>query len=350
MVAVNSIIDNDDFNSIQSDVASIMGQPTGTHGNPATNQGYGQALESAQVGAGDVVTALDLQKLFLDLYRGRAHQDNLADFVLDQTVDGVEAGQIIGADASGDDLDNLDATNRGFNDFEAEATRLVARKNLVDSNYISSEPYASKTRSSAWGFGALTTITHVINITFPGQTKSADSGAVLTLNGADHARAFFNAGGQIRWRGSRSDGAAHSKNTDWTNLLADIGTVCIDRDNVFLVNGDTNNTTITQTGWYETSAASSGIIVERTGSTYTVNKLVINTQVNNATNPNELSIVIQFIDDDDDFAGNDFAPPVDPSVDGTLISGVEIYLPQDNDALIDIDAPTINTNAPGTDL
>lgn len=46
----------------------------------------------------------------------------------------------------------------------------------------------------------------------------------------DDARYFFNSGGQIRFSGSRSGGAATPQNTNWTTLLSNMGTVTFDWD------------------------------------------------------------------------------------------------------------------------
>jgi len=45
---------------------------------------------------------------------------------------------------------------------------------------------------------------------------------------ADEARYFFNSGGQIKFRLSRSGGSATSQNTAWTDLLSSIGTIFMD--------------------------------------------------------------------------------------------------------------------------
>lgn len=47
----------------------------------------------------------------------------------------------------------------------------------------------------------------------------------ITFNSADEARYFFNAGGTIRIAFSRSGGQAHAKNSEWTNLCSQCGTI-----------------------------------------------------------------------------------------------------------------------------
>ena len=49
----------------------------------------------------------------------------------------------------------------------------------------------------------------------------------ITWTDVHAMRYFFNSGGQIRFTSSRSGGTAHSKNTDWTNLCSNMGTLVI---------------------------------------------------------------------------------------------------------------------------
>lgn len=46
-----------------------------------------------------------------------------------------------------------------------------------------------------------------------------------TFSTVDRARYFFNSGGEIRFRGSRSGGSATPQNDSWTGLLANMGTI-----------------------------------------------------------------------------------------------------------------------------
>ena len=64
-----------------------------------------------------------------------------------------------------------------------------------------------------------------ITITFNGgYTVTNANGTTFTASGADHARHFFNSGGQIRFNSTRTGGSNTPQNNSWTNLLSSIGT------------------------------------------------------------------------------------------------------------------------------
>lgn len=339
MVAVGGIIQDTDYNNIRDDINNVLGVPQGTQGNPATNQGYGQPLESSAVAAGAVVTADDLNKLYLDIYNCRLHQVGGLNFAVEE----VSAGNIIGADASGADIGSLTLLQQGWNDYITEAAGAVTDRNLVDSGYIAADAAVQKERTTSWGYGSFVTLDHYMTITFAGQSKTSDSGNTATLTAANHARAFFNTGGEVRWYGSRSGGSGHTKNTDWTNMFATyIGTVKMDRDST-TITGDGTGVTTYNIGFYDLTTTEQ-IILSATGSTYSVNTCTIRAKVDNATNPTVITLRVTLNDADDEFAG------VDPSVDGTLRSNVLVYRAQDANNVIEIDAPSINANVTGTTL
>ena len=77
--------------------------------------------------------------------------------------------------------------------------------------------------------GSVTVFSNVLNST----RNTAWSNALqhrftATFGTVDQARYFFNSGGQIRFRGSRSGGSATPQNADWTNLLVGMGSVIMD--------------------------------------------------------------------------------------------------------------------------
>ncbi len=49
----------------------------------------------------------------------------------------------------------------------------------------------------------------------------------ITFGNANQLEAFFNAGGIIKWSGTRTGGTASNKNTAWSNLLTALGTLTI---------------------------------------------------------------------------------------------------------------------------
>ena len=70
------------------------------------------------------------------------------------------------------------------------------------------------TSTTAWS----TTVQHIFTVQF------IDS---------DHARAFFNAGGQIILSASRTGGSATTQNSDWSTLLSNAGNVIFDSSDYF---------------------------------------------------------------------------------------------------------------------
>ena len=345
MVAVGGVIQDTDYNNIRDDINNVLGVPQGTQGNAASNQGYGQPLESNAVAEGATVTADDLNKLYLDIYNCRLHQVGGTGVAVEQ----VTAGNIIGADASGADVGSLTLLQQGWNDYISEAANAVSDRNLVDSGYIAADAAVTKQRTTAWGYGSFETIDHYMTITFAGQSKTSDSGNTAALTAANHARAFFNTSGEVRWYGSRSGGASHTKNTDWTNVFSTyIGTMKMDRDGT-TVTGDGTGVTTYNIGFFDLTTTEQTIL-EATGSTYSVNTCTVTAKVDDATNPTIITLRVTLTDADDDFSGNSFAAATDESVDGTLDSSVQVFRAQDANNVIEIDAPSINANVTGTTL
>lgn len=77
------------------------------------------------------------------------------------------------------------------------------RLNSVSNNFTLSTKLSS-VRTTAWG-SSPSIITHEFTVTF------TDS---------DHARYFFNTGGQLSFSASRANGTVSSQNTEWTNMLS----------------------------------------------------------------------------------------------------------------------------------
>ena len=75
--------------------------------------------------------------------------------------------------------------------------------------------------------------------------------ARFTWTSANHARYYFNAGGEIRTSFSRSGGTAHTKNTEWTQLCTDCGTLVFGARTFEKVGGAGTPTTENDNGWYD---------------------------------------------------------------------------------------------------
>jgi len=64
---------------------------------------------------------------------------------------------------------------------------------------------------------------------------SAEVSTIFTVTFADHdhARAFFNAGGQVRIASARTGGSATTQNTSWSTILSGAGTLIFDTTDYF---------------------------------------------------------------------------------------------------------------------
>lgn len=192
-VNTGDIITAAQYNGLQSRVATIMGTGSGT-------DGYGQSLSSSQINAGADITALDMDGLRIDINKANNHQ-----LGSNASIGNIGVGDVIGAAASGTDPDNLDQTDKGFNDYDTAVGILETNKFLLDAGNSSVEAAISSTRTTAWNG----VIEHVFTVTF------AD---------ANQRRYFFNSGGEIRFSANLS-GGNDPKGTDWATLLSNMGTI-----------------------------------------------------------------------------------------------------------------------------
>ena len=192
-VNTGDIITAAQYNGLQSRVATIMGTGSGT-------DGYGQSLTSSQVNAGADITALDMDGLRTDINKANNHQ-----LGSNASIGNIGVGEVVGAAASGTDPDNLDQTDKGFNDYDTAVGIIETNKFLLDAGNSSVEAAISSTRTTAWNG----VIEHVFTVTF------AD---------ANQRRYFFNSGGEIRFSANLS-GGNDPKGTDWATLLSNMGTI-----------------------------------------------------------------------------------------------------------------------------
>ena len=285
MPGQNTLIIATDYNLIQSKVASVLGEGSGT-------TGYGQTVASSQVGQFSKITVAQWNNLRSDLLRARQHQTGT-----DLTA------TLVTATASTKITDVARAAYLAMaNDCEIEANRLTApppasqatRSNLVPDTV----------RTTAWN-GTLI------------QTVTVDFGS------ANAARHFFNAGGQIEFSAERSGGTAGLKNVTWSTMLTSMGTIAFNY----------TRTTATGTGvgsnlgFYDLTETDNLIFQKDTPTgTYSPNKYYIYAKVPSATNRRLVEFSIRFADEST--APPSFPDPgfgIDENVDGTLISYVQVY-------------------------
>jgi len=145
-------------------------------------------------------------------------------------------------------------------------------------------------------------------------TNSVQAGR-LTWSSANHARYFFNAGGEIRISFSRSGGTVHTKNTEWTNLCTDCGTLVFGARTMAKSGGAGTPTTEIDDGFYDISTTYVQKFKQFEGtSPYALN--YIGVEFRTALTGTALDIQITYQDDATD---DNPADTVDGTLTGTFV-------------------------------
>lgn len=189
--AGNLILD-DHYNGFATAINDIWAAGTG-------DSGYGQTTPLATVAAGAKITAAQWATLLARISAAAAHQGTTITAINSPTV--------------GTPITALTALQNNVN------AVVNNRRNAA----------ANGTDIATGGVGTLTT----------SWKNEASMAYTISFPSAAAARYFFNAGGQIRMNFSRTGGAGHAKNNDWTNLCTASGTL--------VMTGGTGNATIAGT-------------------------------------------------------------------------------------------------------
>jgi hypothetical protein len=300
MAGQNTLILATDYNVIQSKIASVMGEGSGT-------KGYGQTIASSQVGQFAKITASQWNNLRSDILRARQHQTGQ-----DMT------SSLIVASAS-----------TTISDAQRAALLVMAIDAENPANYLVSPPPPSEVavanlvseqvRTQAWNGK----ITQTVDVIFPT---------------ADDARYFFNSGGNIEFKSTFSPTSAGAKNLSWSTLLQQPNEIFFDYTGV-RVSGSASF--VNTDGFYDLTTIPVIIMQQLTSSsTYLPNDFYITAKVN-STLANERRI-ITFVLNWDDSSGKppSFPDPgfgIDEDVDGVLTSRVRairsinnVIIPQPN--------------------
>lgn len=187
-----------DYNTIQTKIAGILGAGSGT-------SGYGQAVSSGQVVAGNKIYLSEWLNLRTDLRAARQHQTG---------VD--ESGNLLVPTSS------LKITQQLKDQYATYADTIIANKYAIGSGQFSTdELIVGTTKSGSWNGTIKSAATITGSATAP---ASGDTGTALG-NKVANLRFFFNAGGTLRLSASRTGGSAGSKDDAWTNMLSQAGTI-----------------------------------------------------------------------------------------------------------------------------
>jgi hypothetical protein len=195
-------------------------------------------------------------------------------------------------------------------------------------------------RAGNWGGASQAqSLSHSFTLTFAGYTQGS-----LTVSAADHARCFFNAGGNVYITSSRTGSAATTKDTDWTNMLSGFNTLNFAGTSTSLIAPGSVNaggTISSGTGFHSlTIGAGATTILSQSSSVsvYAENRYLISVSRPTA---NTLTFTMTWQDNDigdDTTPGDAFVNRVDETVTGTINSNIFVRRP--NTANVDVPAPT----------
>jgi hypothetical protein len=197
MAGQGNLIVATDYNTIQSKIALILGTGSGDYG-------YCQQVLSSQVNnLNTKITVTQWNNLRTDLLLARQHQlgtDQSSQLALPTTSTTIK-----------------EADRAAYNTFADTITsnRLIS----PPASQYSQTSVPAVTRTNPWS----STISYTVTFNFPGYTSGS-----TVVSAIDNARAFFNAGGVIKFSASftnyTSDGSL-TVNQSWATLLSNMGTI-----------------------------------------------------------------------------------------------------------------------------
>jgi hypothetical protein len=177
-MAVGDTITAARYNSIQSTVANVLGTGSG-------DSGYGQALQSAQVAAAQLIEDDHMNNLRLDIRKAALHQSNTY-----PTLNVVSTANTV---------DDTNVLNNSYANFETLANNINTNRNTISASRLDTVATASSyQRTTTWN------ATRVGNFT-------------VTFASTNAARHFFNSGGAVQINMSVTAGTA--KNNNWNVLF-----------------------------------------------------------------------------------------------------------------------------------
>jgi len=294
--AVGDIINELDYNGLQSDINLIMGTPTGSTDTNA--RGYNQALSSSQVSVGSIVTETQWDNLRSDITKAYTHQFGTA-----PTITNVSQA------------DKITATI--FNQYETLITTVSGDPNRYTIGTGQFTIVAGQTGTLASGWNG--TQTHQFTVTFAS---------------ANERKAYFNAGGTIRINLSLAYTGSEAKTKDWQTMMSDLGTVEINYKQTTGGGGSTiGNYDLTTT--FQTIASEDGT------NPYAENRISVSARANSATQL-EFRIGLTDLDEGDRPVPSPpppYGPLVDENVKGTTSSTITLKRPTGSN--VSVPAPTV---------
>tara|TARA_X000000950_G_scaffold43784_1_gene49215 strand:- start:259 stop:1266 length:1008 start_codon:yes stop_codon:yes gene_type:complete len=195
MAGVNQKIRKVDYNSVQSDIDTILGTGSG-------NFGYGQPILSQQVDESNSVTINEYAALRFDIINAYKHLFNS----LPPDVDAQTLGSTVRFDSVPPDAAPISYWQTVVNSISTNRLALAVSGQRATVNH------GTTNFSSAWGASAPV-----------GSTPQLSCQVDVEWTTSEQARHFFNTGSTIQFTSSRTGGSTTAQNTSWTTLLSTAG-------------------------------------------------------------------------------------------------------------------------------
>jgi len=327
-VVAGDVIASADYDNMVANVYRQLGTPNditlGTY-TASSTWGYNQSVGSLDAATGELVRASSTDNGYKNL------QDEvqvLATFL----------GHSLNSSSASDETAGGSITASDWSNLMDDVKDVFDNRLSVPAGSLTTDSATSSSRTTGWGSAATPAIDHIFTLTFSSEA---------------HCRAFFNAGGEVLFTGSRSGGTTGSaagtigsQNANWTSLLSAMGTLTFNLNNL-TSSGATG--TSAGIGFYELTTSNQQLYIKYGSGAYSSNYYRIEGKVDSTTNPTVLTFTVTMRDDHalgdgigaDGIDGNadDSTGYVD-SVDGTVTSTIQTK--RANNGVV-ISAPTSST-------
>lgn len=279
-----------DFNTFRTDVLDIWDVGNGNRGYGQIDTGGASAIPLAVVDTD--VTSAEWEAFRFAAQTCSDHQGSTTTF---PPASVLQTNDIVVA---------YEANDGNIYDINSSLTTIETNRLIADATSVSVFVNAlNSTRASSWN-------------------SSLQHRFTAVLPTVDDARYFFNSGGEIRIRGSRSGGSSTPQNDSWTEILTNMGTIVFDYNNTTQLGGGAG-WTLSSIGYYDLTTSFQQIAtgVDTTGGTYAANEARIDARsLDGPTGPNgDVGGTIEFRVRYFDNSNNPFAD----NVDGTITSDVD---------------------------
>lgn len=283
MAGKGTLILASEFNALQSSVAQVLGAGSGDYG-------YGQAVTSSQVTGNSKISVTQWSNLRNDLLRTIQHQ---TDTSYDSSLTVPSTSVTLSAQI--------------YSGYKSVSDYIGPNRLALPAGQASRVTLNSAQRTSAWNGS----ISHTVVVNFA---------ASSLYPGTYESRYFFNSGGKFEFSASRTGGSGGLKNTTWSTLLSNMGTISFNYQGTTASGSGTGSSI----GFYQLTTTDQTIFTKSLlqGDTYYPNRYYITARVNSVTTRDQVTFTIRFADD----SGQPNPPwGTDENVDGTLTSTVQTY-------------------------